>query len=320
MSLPIPVTLITGFLGSGKTTLLSKLLARPGLEGTAVIINEFGEVPLDQALIESRSGNVVVLAGGCLCCAMQGDVASTLKALYARRASRPFDRVLIEASGLADPAPILAPLVQDRELTALFRLEGVIATIDALQGERELGRQRVAAKQIAVADRILLTKSDIAAPRAVTRLQELLTQLNPWASLLSANHGDVDPDWLLGRRPPPPSLPAASPDPDHDHHHDHGIRAFCLWLDGPIDWENLAQSLGNLAEEHGERLLRIKGVVYLNEHSQPVAVHGVQHFLHPPTPLTGGVDEDRRSRLVFITDRLPENDVRPFLTPLAKTL
>lgn len=314
----LPVTLVTGFLGSGKTTLLSALLRRPELGRTAVIINEFGEVPLDQALIERTDGPVVVLSGGCLCCAMTGDVVSTLLDLHQRRAALPFDRVIIETSGLADPAPILAPLVEVPELTRLFRVDGVVALVDALQGLRELGRQRVSVKQVAVADRIILTKSDIAAPRVVGQLQERLTALNPWAPVIVANHGAVDAAWLFDPAPrlSRPNSAESAPAHRHGDHDHHGIHAFCLWFHRPLDWSQFARAIAALTDAHGEKILRIKGL--LNLAGSPIAVHGVQHFLHPPTPLAAWPDDDRRSRIIFITDRLDEADVRAFFgTPAA---
>lgn len=314
----LPVTLVTGCLGSGKTTLLAAILRRPDFARTAVLINEFGEVPLDQALIERAEGPVVVTSGGCLCCAMAGDVVSTLLDLHGRRAALPFDRVIIETSGLADPGPILAPLIQAPELTGLFRVDGVVAVVDALQGARELGRQRVSANQVAVADRIVLSKSDIAAPLAVERLRTLLAQVNPWAPVTVASHGVVEPDWLFGHI-------ASAPRPDiHGHNHDHGhdhhrIRAFCLWFDGPISWPDFAQAATALAEEHGEKVLRLKGLLDLDGGDRPSAVHGVQHFLHPPVALAAWPAGDRRSRVVFILDDLDEAVVRPFFAGLGVT-
>jgi G3E family GTPase len=302
----LPVTLITGFLGSGKTTLLSALLRRPEPERLAVVINEFGEVPLDQALIGLTKGQVVVLSGGCLCCAIGGDVVSTLLDLHRRREENPFERVVIETSGLADPGPILAPLVQAPELTALFRIESVVAVVDALQGLRELEQQRVCVKQVALADRIVLSKSDIAAPLAVARLRERLAKINPWAPLVAANHGAVDAAWLFDPVSPRPVSEHGS----HDFTHSHGISAFCLWFDKPLSWEVFARAVGKLTNSHGESILRIKGL--LNDGGRPVAVHGVQHFLHPPAPLEVWPDKDRRSRVIVITDHLTEAEVRSF--------
>lgn len=308
----LPVTLVTGFLGSGKTTLLSALLKRPEMGPFAVVINEFGEVPLDQALIGRVEGPLIVLKGGCLCCAIGGDLVSTLLDLHRSRAANPFERVVIETSGLADPGPILATLAQAPELTGLFRIDGVVAVVDALQGLRELGRQRVSVKQVALADRIVLSKSDIAAPLAVARLRERLAEINPWAPLTTANHGGVDAAWLFD-----PACLRLISDPggedghaSHDHGHSHGIAAFCLWFDKPLAWEFFARAVGSLTEAHGEAVLRIKGL--LNLDGRPVAIHGVQHVLHPAEPLADWPDEERRSRIIVIADRLTEAEVRSF--------
>jgi G3E family GTPase len=310
----LPVTLVTGFLGSGKTTLLSALLRRADKGRIAVIINEFGEIPLDQALIESNDGQVVVFAGGCLCCAVAGDIAATLLDLHHRREASPFDRIVIETSGLADPGPILAPLIQAPELTSLFRVDGVIALVDALQGSRELDRQRISVKQIALADRIILTKSDIAAPRAVARLHEQLGQLNPWAPIVVANHGDVDDLWLFDSKPYsiPPSKASESAN-GHYHDHDHlGIRSFCLWFEMPLNGRRFTNAISALTDAYGEKILRIKGLLDLD--GLPTAIHGVQHFLHPAATLPAWPDPDTRSRIVFITDHLEEAAVRPFFS------
>jgi G3E family GTPase len=305
----VPVTLVTGFLGSGKTTLLSRLLRHPDFSRTAVIINEFGEVPLDQTLIERADGPVVVLAGGCLCCAVTGDVVSTLLDLHRRRRTLPFDRVVIETSGLADPGPILAPLLQAPDLTSLYRVEGVVALVDALQGLRELDRQRVSVKQVALADRLVLTKSDIAAPRAVSRLRERLAVLNPWAPLVVASHGAVEASWLFDPAPRPGGA-AAGDDHSHGVHDHHGIRSFCLWFDQPVAWPLFADAVAALTAAEGEKILRIKGVLNLAGPAGAVAVHGVGRFLHPPVPLAA--QPGPRSCVVFITDRVDEAAVRRF--------
>ena len=308
----LPLTLLTGFLGSGKTTLLARLLKRPDMEQVAVIINEFGEVPLDQALIHRPGDHLVVLAGGCLCCALRGDLVATLTGLLKRRARIPFNRVIIETSGLADPDPILAPLLHDPELTPHFRVDGVVTTVDAIAGERELGRERVSLEQVAIADRIVLTKSDIATPRAVARLQQLLGRINPWAPVLVANHGDVAPDWLLS--PIDQALERLNwgKEDEHVHDHDDGVESFCLWFAQPLEWTSFEAALDRLTAAHGERLLRVKGLLAIAGRSQPSALHGVNHFFHPPMAVKSWPDGDQRSRLVFITDRLTEAAVRPF--------
>ncbi|MCW2275808.1 GTP-binding protein [Rhodoblastus acidophilus] len=312
MDTRIPVTLVTGFLGSGKTSLLSALLRRPELGPFAVVINEFGEVALDQALIGRVEGQLVVLSGGCLCCGIGGDLATTLLDLHARRAALPFERVVVETSGLADPGPLLAPLVQAPELTGLFRVDGVVAVVDALQGLRELERHKVSVKQVALADRIILSKSDIAASLAVARLKQRIAEINPWAPLRAANHGAVESAWLFDPAPAPtiPYSDLRNGNGGHDHDHAHGIGAFCLWLDKPFTWDLFVNAVTRLTEAHGEAILRMKGVLNIEGH--PTAVHGVQHFLHPPEPLATWPDEERRSRVVVIAERLTETQVRRF--------
>lgn len=311
MDARIPVTVVTGFLGGGKTTLLTALLRRPELGPFAVVINEFGEVPLDQALLGRVEGQIVVLSGGCLCCGIGGDLKTTLLDLHERRAKIPFQRVIVETSGLADPGPLLAPLVQDIKLTQFFRVDSVVAVVDALQGFRELERQKVCVKQVALADRIVLSKSDIAAPVAVARLKERLFELNPFAPIVVANHGAVEAAWLFDPAPGASirhtGLPSAR---GHDREHAHGITAFCLWFSRPFSWESFVDAFNALAESHGEAILRLKGVLNIDGH--PVAAHGVQHFLHAPEPLPTWPDPERRSRLVVIADRLTESQVRAF--------
>ncbi len=308
----IPVTIVTGFLGSGKTTLLSSLLRHANRERIAVIINEFGEVSLDDAFVDAAGGKVVTLAGGCLCCAVEGDIVSTLVNLYEARSAQGFDRVVIETSGLADPGPIAMDLLDAPELAGLFRLDGIVCVADGLQGLRELERLRVCAKQIAMADRLVLTKTDIASPHAIARLRDRLAALNPSAPLVVANHGAVDIDWLLDPVPSPISW-AKAPDHGHVHcDHDQAIRSFCLWFEKPLHLSEVQRALAALPKVHGERVLRIKGLLNLAGETNPTAIHGIGNFLHPPEPLAHWPGADRRSRLVVIVDRLTEAQIAPF--------
>lgn len=320
----LPVTLITGFLGSGKTTLLVETLRRPDFTRSAVVINEFGEVPMDQLLLGQYDGPTVVTAGGCLCCGVGGDVETTLLDLIGKREKHPFDHIIIETSGLADPGPILGPVIHSPELNSLLKVEGVVAVVDALQGLRELGRQRVAIKQVAMADRIVLSKSDIAAPRAVTALSEKLHEINGWAPRLIASHGQVDPVWLLGTPAQARQIDYSEhlhddddDDDDHHHHHDEhdhdhdGIRSFCLWIDEVPETPALLGKLRSFLNDHGERVLRMKGI--LNDNGSPIVVHGVRQVMHPPAPLPGWPDADQRSRLVFITENMEQTEVSDFL-------
>ncbi len=308
----IPVTIVTGFLGSGKTTLLSSLLRRAGRERIAIIINEFGEVSLDEAFVDAACGKIVTLAGGCLCCAIAGDIVSTLVDLHRVRSEQGFDRVVIETSGLANPGPIARDLLDAPELT-LYRLDGIVCMVDALQGLRELERQRVSANQIAVADRLVLTKTDIAAPHAVPRLRERLVAINPTAPLVVANNGAVDIGWLLDADLRLISWAGLRSD-GHDHHDRdlHGIRSFCLWLERRPHLGEVRRAISALMQAHGEKILRIKGLLNLPGETSPTAIHGIGNFLHPPEPLGSWPSEDRRSRIVFIVDRLTEEQIAPF--------
>jgi G3E family GTPase len=345
----LPVSLLTGFLGSGKTTLLKHLLGDPGLADTAVVINEFGEVGLDHRLVESSTDQTVLLDSGCLCCTIRGDLIATLRSLFKRRAKGvvpAFRRVVIESTGLADPAPILHTLMSDPLIADRFRLDGVIATIDAVNGMDQLDRQPESVKQAAVADRLVLTKTDLAAPELAAALARRLHRINPAAPLIEAVQGAVDPARLLGVGlfKPEAKTPdvrawlraeayaadarhsdAGHDDHGHDHMHGHGtvagggpdrnrhddrIRAFAITHDRPLDWQNFADWIERLTAAHGEKLLRIKGILSVAGHDQPIAVHGVQHLFHPPASLPGWPTAERRSQLVFILRDLEENVVR----------
>ena len=310
----IPVTIVTGFLGSGKTALVSSLLRRANRKRIAVMINEFGEVSLDEAFVGAAGGKIVTLAGGCLCCAVAGDVVSTLAALYEARSEQPFDRVVIETSGLADPGPIALDLLDAAELSGLFRLDGIVCMVDALEGLRALERQRVSAKQIAMADRLVLTKTDIASPHAVPRLRDRLSAINSSAPLVVANHGSVEIGWLLDpvRSDANWAGLGSGGHDHHDHDHTHGIRSFCLWLKQPLHSGELRRAITALTRAHAEKILRIKGLLSLPGETSPTAIHGIGDFLHPLEPIPHWPSADHRSRIVFIVDRLTETQIAPF--------
>jgi G3E family GTPase len=338
----IPVTLLTGFLGSGKTTVLNHVLKQPGMAATAVIVNEFGEIGLDHLLVERSSEDVVLLNSGCLCCTVRGDIADTLTNLFVDRVKGKipfFARVAIETTGLADPAPILHTLMTDPIVAARYMLDGVVTTVDAVNGAGTLDRQVEALKQAAVADRLLLTKVDLAGPDARKQVEARLKTLNPSAPIVPVANGAADPAVLFNigfYDPATKSVDvqrwlrdeAFESDHAHDHEqahkhehaqpnvnrHDDRIRAFCITRDRPISWDALSAWLDGLATMRGDDLLRLKAIVALSDRpDQPVVLHGVQHLFHPPVLLPEWPSEDRRTRMVFITRDLPREAIEKTL-------
>ncbi len=331
-AIPIPLTLLTGFLGAGKTTLLNRLLKDPALAETAVIINEFGDVALDHLLVDYIGDNMVLLQSGCLCCTMRGDLVDALEKLLRDldNGRCTFRRVLLETTGLADPAPVLQTAMAHPYLVKRFRLDGVVTVVDAVNGEATLDAHAEAIKQTAVADRIVLSKTDLSNPAQVARVKERLHALNPAASILDAAKGEATADRLLncGLYDPDRKIPdvkkwlaeeayadAHSHGHDHHHHdvnrHDAHISSFVLTADDAIPAGTLDMFLELVRSSYGDKLLRVKGIVKLAEMPDtPVVVHGVQHVFHPTARLPQWPDQDHRSRLVFITRDLPERTIR----------
>jgi G3E family GTPase len=296
----LPVSVITGFLGSGKTTLLSRLLRDPAFERTAVIINEFGAVGLDHLLVESSDEQILTLEGGCVCCTVRGDLVRTAGDLLARRAAgtvTPFERIVIETTGLADPAPIVHALMTDPGIAEALHLESVIATVDAAAGAATLDAHPQSLKQAALADCIVVTKSDLADPSA-NGLAERLQALNPGAPKLMALHGAVDATRLFNGR--------GHYDVHETTAHQHGgINTFCLRREKPLHAVTLSLFLQVVAEHCGAKLLRLKGLVDVVESpGRPAVIHGVQHVFHPPAWLDAWPDEDRSTRIVVISQGL----------------
>ncbi len=332
---PTPTTILTGFLGSGKTTLLRHLLDHPEVSDTAVIINEFGEIGLDHALVAEGDEDVVLLNAGCLCCTVANSLGETLNDLYFRRAKGelpPFRRVVIETTGLADPAPILHLLMADRMIAPNFRVDGVIATVDALLGAGQLDSHEEAVKQAAIADRMALTKTDLASADETAGLRRRLGALNPGAAILEAPHGRLAPGEIFGLGPFDPAAKPAEvarwlgaeayrdEHPAHGHdvsRHDERIRAFSVYFDAPVSWAGYASWVDLMREFQGEKLLRVKGLVAIEGSARPYLVQGVQHVFSPPVRLAAWPTEDRRSCLVFIVRDLDRSLVDRSLKALA---
>ena len=348
----VPVTIVTGVLGAGKSTLLNRILKSPDMRDCAVIINEFGDVSIDHLLVESSGDSIVELSDGCLCCTVRGELIDTLAELIDRMQtgrSRPLRRVVIETTGLADPAPVMQSVMGNPVIAQHFGLEGVVTLIDAVNGEATLARHPEAVRQAAVADRLVLTKTDIASSGQVASLTRTLQALNPRAILSDVQDPTVGTAELLDNGLYDPAQKSADVrrwlgeeahghghghgDHDHDHscgpecgheHHDHhhhhhdlnrhsqSIRSFSILYDKLVSPMALDMFVDLLRSAHGEKLLRMKAIVGLSDNpDRPVVLHGVQQVFHPPVRLAAWPDPmDRRTRLVLITDDLPESFVR----------
>lgn len=335
-----PVVLLTGFLGSGKTTLLQRLLTDPGMARAAVLINEYGEVGLDHHLLDRIDDNVVLLKSGCICCTVRGEVADALLNLQSLRAKGEidFDRVVIETTGLADPYPVLQTLTAHPVLRSHFRGGGVLTTVDAVNAGAQLDHRAEAVRQIAAADRIVLTKTDLAEEAVVTALRTKLNRVNPAARVVQS---DAEVGEILG------GLDNAGADPGltgvvtgkdrsgqaHDHRHDHqddhgghdhdhvhhhhhhhddslGVVTFSLTVDQPVDWTDFGIWLTLLLHRYGDRIFRVKGILSIAGEDRPVAIHGVQHLVHAPVHMTHWPEGPRVSRLVFILEGLDPARIR----------
>jgi G3E family GTPase len=311
----VPVTIVTGFLGAGKTTLVRRFLETPEGHGTAVVVNEFGAVGIDDALLRSSAEETVLLGNGCLCCSTRSDLQAALARLLAERTRGTipdFRRVVIETSGLADPAPILQTFASDRALGAEFAIEAVIAVVDAATGMGNLTRAPEARRQVVLADRLVLSKTDIAAD-AVAPLRDRLATLNPRAPIVVATNGGLDPRWLV----------EAAHDEAHkrspflaEAEHGDDIRSFVITEALPLNWAPFARGMEALISLRGADLLRAKGFLHVAGCTGPVVVHFVQHLAHPPVELAEWPTPERGSRLVFITRGIGEREVRDLFAAL----
>lgn len=332
----IPVTLLTGFLGSGKTTLLNKLLANPAMKDSAVIINELGSTGLDHILatqVESEqiADNTVLLQSGCVCCTLKNELADTMRDLFFKRALQAipqFNRLVIETTGMADPGPILGNLMNEPVIESVFRLDAVVVTIDSVYGLKQLHEHIEARKQAAVADVLLLTKTDLASTDEINALKEKLIEINPGATQHKIVHGDIDPDFIIdvglfdptGKRAEPERwlrapLKVARPKgtlPQASQHEE--ISSFTVTLPSPLNWRDLKPVILKLCQTHGDKLLRLKGILHAADQSAPLAIHAVHFTPYPPTLLEGWSEDEPENRIVIIGKGLDEEAIRKLLT------
>ena len=334
---PIPINILTGFLGAGKTTLLNALVRQDSFAKAVVLINEFGEIALDHLLVEGVESDMIMLASGCLCCTIRGELVNALEDLLRRRDNsrmRAFDRVLIETTGLADPAPILNTLMLHPYLSLRFVIDSVVTVVDAVNGEATLDAHEEARRQTAVADRLVLTKTDLADPSAVSALKGRLKRLNPTAPLLDKASRPIEgaslmdaglyapdskiPDvrsWLnaealIGRGDGRGHVHEHEPNRHEANRHDERIRAFCLTSEKPLKAAAIDLFLKLLRSLESGKMLRLKGIVALAERpDEPMIVHGAQHIVHEPVRLARWPDADRSTRLVLIAEDLAADEV-----------
>ena len=314
MGTPIPVNIVTGFLGSGKTTLLQRLLRAPQMARTVVLINEFGEIGLDHLLVERVDEALVLLQNGCICCSIRDDLKSALRGLLSRRERDEipaFDRVVIETTGLADPGPVLYTLLGEPVVRHNFRLANVVTTVDALNAELHLSRNPAGLKQVAAADRLVITKTDLADPMQTAAVRDRLARINASAEILDATEVGFDTEQVLAEQTrdltplmrfrPHIGDPKPAPDSTQGLQHNASVASLSLALDEPLDWTAFGIWLSLLLHRHGDNVLRVKGILQVQDTAAPVFINAVQHIVHPPQHLERWPTADHRSRIVFIT-------------------
>ena len=337
--MPLPLFLLTGFLGSGKTTLLARLIRSAAFGNTAVIINEFGAVGLDHVLVsKGEESRAVLLDSGCLCCALDDSLQTTLERLFydrERGVIPNFERVVVETSGLADPAPIVNTLVADRLIARHYALTDIIVTIDAVLGPHQLDSHEDAAVQLAVADRVILTKTDLATPGQTAVVRHRIRAANPRAKMLDSVRGEIPPEQVLGARPAgeprqasPAGAAARSGEPtgprhehhqEHDHIADHGIGSRVIRCKGEVSWPRYAAWVRHLQMRLGDRLLRMKGILAMGG-GRPHAVHGVHHMFSPPEELAPGVPVELIGTIVLVTRNVSDDEFAACETKLHRDL
>jgi len=343
MENPVPVSIITGFLGSGKTTLLNRLLQSPGLANALVIINEFGEVGIDHLLVSAPTENMRLLSNGCLCCEVRGDLVETLADAARQRREgmiQPFDRVIVETTGLADPVPLVQTVVTDRDVAPSYRLDSIITVIDAVNALSQFDRQPESVKQVAVADLLLLSKTDLVGEAEIGAVRERVRMINPSVETVRVVRGEIEPQRLFGCGTLDASATAAQlkrwmgktgdicgdsehvhdahcghlhDSPARNHHHDR-VQTFSITLDHPVTRGALVVWLTMLASFRSADLLRVKGIV--NVEGSPMVINAVQFVLHEPFELTAWPSPDRKSHIVFIVQDLKREDLERTLDAL----
>jgi G3E family GTPase len=304
----MPVIVVTGFLGAGKTTLIRSLLESSEGMHTAIIVNEFGEIGIDQALLSPGSDETVLLGNGCLCCRISNDLQKTCTNLLRERTRGtvpPFERIFLETSGLADPTPILQTFISDRALRDDFHLLGIIAVVDAASFEGTVNHFQECLRQVVLADRIIVTKSDLLSTASVAIVSSKLQQINPSAQIRLGDHGRVEPAVMLDFDDLPARYFSIEP-----IHHTSGIDTFSIVIDKPLKWSGFSQAMSMLSTLRGADLLRVKGLVNVQGSDGPVVIHLVQHLAHPPVQLQDWPSEDRRTILIFIVRGMIHSSVR----------